>query len=131
MEEREHVALWDDFASAVGADEDAPALPETRACVDAWTAGEALDEHLAVLYAIEASQPAISATKLEGLVAHYGMSRDGSATAYFRLHAERDHEHAAQSRRLLRDAVSGRLVERADDALAANWRLLDGVDRMK
>ena len=40
---------------------------ETQACAQAWTAGESLLEHLAVLYAIEAGQPEISKTKLEGL----------------------------------------------------------------
>src|SRR3712207_8594715 len=62
-------------------------------------------ERLAVLYAGEASQPAISQTKLEGLVEHYGMD-EGPATAYFALHTKRDHrseEHTSelQSRQYL------------------------------
>jgi pyrroloquinoline-quinone synthase len=128
-EERAHVALWDAFADAAGAEPDAAPVPETRECVAAWTSGDRLDEHLAVLYVLEASQPAISETKLEGLAGHYGMSAEGAATAYFRLHSERDHEHAAQSRRALADADGDRLVELAEAALAGNWRLLDGVDR--
>ena len=128
-QERAHVDLWDAFAAAVGAEAEAEPLPETLACAETWTAGESLDEHLAVLYAIEASQPAISATKLEGLVAHHGMSEDDPATAYFSLHAKLDHEHAAQSRRALGEARGRRLAELAEAALAANWRLLDGVER--
>ncbi len=41
-------------------------LAHTRACVRAWGAGADLLEQLAVLYAIEAGQPEISATKLGG-----------------------------------------------------------------
>jgi pyrroloquinoline-quinone synthase len=129
-EERAHVALWDDFAAGVGGPADAPARPETDGCVEAWTAGDGLAGHLAVLYAVEASQPAISETKLSGLVRHYGLSGDDPATAYFALHAERDREHAAQSRRALDgSADEDRLVELAEAALAANWELLDGVER--
>ncbi len=77
-EEQAHVELWDDFAHAAGAPAAASdgegALPQTEDCVSAWTAGGDLLEHLAVLYAIEAGQPEISRTKLEGLTAHYGYS---------------------------------------------------------
>jgi hypothetical protein len=51
-------------------------LSETRRCAQAWTAGEDALEHLAVLYAIEASQPEIAKTKLEGLVERYGYGSD-------------------------------------------------------
>ena len=78
-EEQAHVALWEQFARAAGAGGAAEgprgALPQTRECVRAWTAGEDLLEHLAVLYAIEAGQPELSTTKLEGLTAHYGYGR--------------------------------------------------------
>ena len=65
-EEAAHVALWEQFehaaASAPGAAADSSQsqsadagaadaeLEQTRACVRAWTAGESLLEHLAVLY---------------------------------------------------------------------------------
>jgi pyrroloquinoline-quinone synthase len=85
-----------------------------------------------VLYAIESAQPAIARTKVEGLVEHYGLP-EGPATEYFSLHAERDHEHAAQSRELIEERLDGadedRLVAVAESALRANWTLLDGVER--
>jgi pyrroloquinoline quinone (PQQ) biosynthesis protein C len=82
-----------------------------------------------VLYAIEAGQPDVSRTKLTGLVDHYGFGTRDQGTAYFRLHAERDHEHAAQSRDVLATLeADDRLAEAAEAALRGNWRLLDGVN---
>jgi pyrroloquinoline-quinone synthase len=130
-EETAHVQLWDDFAVALGSQEPKEPLPETAHCVEAWMAAETPLEAVAVLYAIEAGQPEISKTKLDGLVTHYGFEPDSAATAYFSLHAERDHEHAAASRAILEEATADPepLVKRAEAALAGNWVLLDGVSR--
>ena len=99
-EERAHVELWRAFADELGADTGREPLPETAACAATWTAGEGVVESLVTLYAVESSQPAVSQTKLEGLLTHYGFE-PGRATEYFSLHAVRDHEHAAQSRHRL------------------------------
>src|SRR6266542_741221 len=92
-----------------------------------WECGELTRSEL-VFYAIESGQPAVSRTKLDGLVAHYGFDHGSAATAYFSLHAERDHEHAAASRAVLEEvdpADDDRLVAAAEAALEGNWRLLD------
>ena len=108
-----------------------PQRPD-RCCADAWSA--ATDEHgaAAILYAIESGQPEISLTKLCGLVEHYGFEEGSPATAYFELHAERDHAHAEQSKAVLEHANrldDDRLVAAAEAALIGNWNLLDGVER--
>jgi pyrroloquinoline-quinone synthase len=130
-EEAEHVALWDEFARALDAPLDREPAAETVDCAAAWSAGERF-RALAVLYAVESAQPAISQTKLTGLVEHYGFDADDPAAEYFRLHAERDLEHARAAREALDEAPADRVLELAavaEEALAANWRLLDGVKR--
>lgn len=131
-EEAEHVALWDGFVAAVGGDAGAAPEPETAACAAAWSQDGPLLETLAGLYAIEAAQPAISATKAAGLRAHYGIGAP-AATAYFDLHEQLDAEHAAAGRAFIEqrlgDADGEALVARAEQVLRANWELLDGVER--
>jgi pyrroloquinoline-quinone synthase len=125
-EEAAHIGLWDDFASAIGTEAAEP-LPETRCCASAWAAADDELGAAAILYAIEAGQPAISETKLRGLVEHYGFAEGSEEVEYFVLHGERDHEHAAEARAKLAEQEDGRLVGLAEAALAANWALLDGV----
>jgi pyrroloquinoline-quinone synthase len=133
-EEASHLALWDGFARAAGGDVDRAPAPESAACAQAWAReGRSTLESLVALYAIESAQPAISATKLEGLVERYGWT-EGEGTAYFSLHAELDKEHAAAERALIEPRLDGAdvdaLIEEAERVLAANWSLLDGVERV-
>ncbi len=70
-EERRHVDLWDDFVAACGGEAAEP-LPETRELVATLRASAPGAETDAVLYALEASQPAVSETKLPGSSATTG-----------------------------------------------------------
>jgi pyrroloquinoline-quinone synthase len=129
-EEAAHVALWDDFAAALDAPLDREPSPETEECERAWRRDDPLEAR-AVLYAVESGQPDISKTKLTGLLEHYGFEAESPGTAYFDVHGERDHEHAAASRDVLAAVgpeAADRLVQAAEEALRGNWRLLDAVD---
>jgi pyrroloquinoline-quinone synthase len=129
-EEAEHVALWDGFVDGIGGRSDDAPTAETSQCVAAWTRDDGLLAGLVRLYAIESGQPEIARIKREGLIERYDVN-EGPATEYFRLHETLDVDHAAQARRLVEelagDADEEALVEAAEEAFRANWRLLDGV----
>jgi pyrroloquinoline-quinone synthase len=128
-EEKTHITFWDGFAAALDAPVDRTPLAETLDCATAWRRSDPLEAR-AVLYAVESGQPDISRAKLRGLIEHYGFSMGSLGTSYFELHAERDTEHAAASRRVLVETSpedADRLVGVAEAALRGNWRLLDGV----
>ena len=129
-EEAAHVGLWDDFARAAGSESPERANLETRACVATWTADDGLLPMLARMYAVESTQPEIARIKAEGLVDLYGYE-EGPATEYFRVHERRDVEHAAEVRELIEaratDADEHAILDAAEAAVRANWRLLDGV----
>jgi pyrroloquinoline-quinone synthase len=129
-EEEVHVGLWDGFVEAAGGDIGAEPTPETAECVTVWAAPDGYLTQLARMYAIESGQPEIARVKREGLSRFYGID-GGRGSEYFRVHEQSDHAHAEESRRLIEAAMTpadeDALVEAAESAFRANWRLLDGV----
>jgi pyrroloquinoline-quinone synthase len=129
-EEEGHVGLWDGFVEAAGGEIGAEPTPETADCVHVWTAPGGYLSRLARMYAIESGQPEIARVKREGLSRFYGID-GGFGSEYFRVHEEADHAHADESRRLIEDAIKPEdedaMIEAAESAFRANWRLLDGV----
>lgn len=129
-EEQAHIKLWDDFVEATGGEIGAEPTPETADCVRAWTEPNGYLAALARLYAIESGQPEISRIKREGLARFYGID-GGSGSEYFEVHERSDDAHAEESRRLISaemdPADEDAIVEAAESAFRANWRLLDGV----
>jgi pyrroloquinoline-quinone synthase len=129
-EEEAHVGLWDDFVQAAGGEIGAEPTPETAECIRAWTAPAGFLADLARLYAIESGQPEIARVKREGLARFYGID-GGAGSEYFRVHESTDDAHAEESRRLISQTMGpgdeDAIVEAAEDAFRANWRLLDGV----
>jgi pyrroloquinoline-quinone synthase len=129
-EEEDHVRLWDDFIEAAGGEIGAEPTPETAECVRTWTASGGYLAALGRLYAIESGQPEISRIKREGLSRFYGID-GGPGSEYFRVHEASDDAHAGEARRLIAEAMTDEdedaIVEAAESAFRANWRLLDGV----
>lgn len=137
----DHPGLWLEFAAALGVREPevrtTAVEPETRDCVDAFsaaTAGRSTAFALGALYAYESQTPEVAQTKIDGLRRHYGI--DGPATRYFELHGELDVEHSRE----LVDALS--LVARGPQDLeearagaragaTAVYGLLSGVARVR
>ncbi|MGH7284115.1 MAG: CADD family putative folate metabolism protein [Polyangiaceae bacterium] len=131
-----HPELWLQFAEGVGAKkEDAiaeKAWPETKALVDAFrSACEAgTVEGLAALYAYESQIPAVCVSKIEGLVAHYGV-KNPQIYRYFTDHLEADKDHAASGRAWLETHLTDENAPRANAAvekiLTALHAMLDAV----
>ncbi len=131
-----HPELWLEFAEGVGAKkEDAiaeEAWPETKALVDAFRSAceSSTVEGLAALYAYESQIPAVCVSKIEGLVAHYGV-KNAEVYRYFTDHLEADQDHAATGRAWLEAHLTDENASRANRAvekiLAALHTMLDAV----
>jgi pyrroloquinoline-quinone synthase len=131
VEELGHVALWEEFALAVGPQRkgavDRPNRA-TRALLDRCDALAAGGQGLAVAWALEAQSPEVSATKLCGLEEHYDIDSERGGR-YFALHATRDIEHRDQLAGLLRQRSEPAAVEAAEVVLAGLWDMLTSVEK--
>jgi pyrroloquinoline-quinone synthase len=134
-----HSELWLRFGEAMGAARadvtSADPAPETLNTTNRFRALAAKSTAAAVasLYAYESQQPGVSTQKEHGLREHYGV-KDARALEYFTVHAEADVRHREGERAALRrcldaGATRDEVIDAANEALDAYWRLLDGVCR--
>ncbi len=121
-----HLALFDDFAAAVGSPTDAEPAPATRALVDCYRSSAARGPvpALAALAAYEVQSSGIARSKGDGLRTHYGIGEPG--TRFWDVHAEVDASHAEWTTRALAELAQGdRAVSGpAADAARAWWDFL-------
>ena len=134
-----HPQLWRKFAASLGITsaqlDQIETWPETADLIGTFrelcSRGD-LAEGLAALYAYESQIPAVSESKINGLVSHYHFT-DPESSRYFTVHIEADKEHSAVERKLLAENIRPENEERVtaavSRALDALWELLSGVCR--
>lgn len=134
-----HPQLWRNFAASLGVNSEEldqiETWPETADLVATFrelcSRGD-LAEGLGALYAYESQIPAVSESKIDGLIRHYQFS-DSESYRYFTVHIEADREHSAVERKLLEKNIRPENAESVtaavDRTLSALWELLSGVCR--
>src|SRR5437868_8922820 len=107
-----HPELWLQFAECLGVSKaDAQSTEkwnETKNLIDTFRsvcANGTTAEGLAALYAYESQIPAVSESKIKGLIENYNVNaaRDYE---YFSVHVEADREHSAAERQMLSEYVT-------------------------
>lgn len=132
--QRNHRALWLEFAEALGVDEaeavQSTPRPETAALLQHFEHAareRPVAEALATLFAYEGQVPAIAEEKIRGLEAHYSLTPE--QYEFFTVHMEADVAHssgevdAIERTSMGHDAEVVRAVEQGCDALL---KFLDG-----
>lgn len=132
--DRNHVALWLEFAAALGLDAEdvrsSTPTAETTALVEHFheaSRDAPLGEALATLYAYEGQVPRVAWEKMRGLTEHYAMQP--SQFEFFSVHLVADVAHSGSELAAIGEAAGGqhagviRATERACDRLLA---FLDG-----
>ncbi len=120
--ERNHPALWLEFAAALGLPAEevkaSTPRPETRALIDHFAAAAKyapVAEAMATLFAYEAQVPAVAEQKIAGLTGNYGF-REGQYD-FFTVHREADVAHSgAEMLAITESCEDGEAVVRAVEA---------------
>jgi pyrroloquinoline-quinone synthase len=134
-----HPELWLQFAECLGVSKDdaqsAEKWSETANLIKTFRAacseGSTADG-IAALYAYESQIPAVSESKIKGLIENYNVTaaRDYE---YFSVHVEADREHSAAERQMLsghvNDDNAAPVSAAVDRILDALWEMLSGVCR--
>lgn len=127
-----HPDLWKNFAEAFGGNDFENHTPnhEIQKLISTFrdiTQNESVADGIAALYAYESQIPAISASKIEGLIKFYGITAN-EALAYFRVHQIADLEHSNIERELLRKHTpSSSTLNSVNRILDTLWHFLTGM----
>ena len=136
--EKNHPALWKNFALALGSsDKDlarAEALPDTARLVSTFRdicLNQPFYAGLAAMHAFESQVPSIAAVKIDGLVKFYGMD-DPDSYEFFSVHQEADVYHSQAEWALIErfadtEEKQAEVVAATIRACDALWGFLDGV----
>jgi pyrroloquinoline-quinone synthase len=119
-EEREHIALWAQFAQGLDTqvnDAELPAVADLVTTADTLFASPATA--LGAMYAFEAQQPATAKSKLDGLRKHYSLP---GGERYFLAHANNQHEAAK-----LLELISDLPADGQAEALAACQQMSEAL----
>lgn len=120
-EEREHIALWRNFAEGLETELGKAELPAVAALVAAAAELFSRPESAAgALYAFESQQPETAKSKLAGLRAHYDLPK--RVEPYFEEHAHNEHE----AEKLL-GSIAAFEAEEQVEALAACERMSEAL----
>ena len=134
-----HPELWLQFAECLGvSQEDVQTTEkwnETSDLINTFRAvcsTRTTAEGIGALYAYESQIPAVSESKIQGLVEKYQITEPRDYQ-YFSVHVEADREHAAAEREMLDRYVNDRnadsVASAVDRILDALWEMLSGVCR--
>ncbi|MHB8419520.1 MAG: CADD family putative folate metabolism protein [Myxococcales bacterium] len=132
--EKNHAALWLDFAVGLGATPrevlDTEAEPATKILVETFhgLTNRPAAQGAAALYAYESQIPAVATAKIEGLRSRYGID-DPRTLAFFEIHRELDVHHSAATAAIAERLVEmpAHTVDAAGTAAKVLWKFLDSM----
>jgi pyrroloquinoline-quinone synthase len=134
-DESTHLALFDEFVSALGGGADAatPVSPAMAELLDVYrrAAARSAAEGFAALLAYEVQSSDVAASKAAGLREHGIL--DGDGLGFWDLHATLDAEHAGWAVDVLSssDAALSVLADSIGSAAGAWWAFLDEREAMR
>lgn len=127
-----HLELFDRFAAALGAPTQQVPSPAMGGLLDVYSrSAESASRALAAVVAYEAQAPGVASAKADGLVEHFGLSRED--VAFWEVHASVDAQHADWALDALArlGAEPDELEATARCAADAWWAFLDEQERAR
>lgn len=136
--EKNHPALWRNFALALGATEaeleETPLLETTRNLINTFREvclQSPFYAGMAALYTYESQIPEVATVKIDGLKQFYGMDNPADYE-FFTVHQVADVYHTESTAQLIEEyavteAQQAEVVQTAKTAADALWRFLDGI----